>query len=164
MKAIHLVIVMSCAAVALISGCANTDSRPVSSPSYSSSYPSGYGVVDAIDVIRGGGDRIGAGTIVGGIVGGVLGHQVGSGRGNDAATVAGGIGGAVVGHEIEKSNRAQDIYRIRVRMDNGGYQTVDQESANDLRVGDRARLENDRVYRYNENDRSYRYDNRGNRY
>jgi outer membrane lipoprotein SlyB len=164
MKAIHLAIATTLAAIALISGCANTNSRPVSSPSYSSSYPSGYGVIDAIDMFRGSGDGIGAGTIVGGIVGGVLGHQVGSGRGNDAATVVGALGGAVVGHEIEKGNRSQDAYRIRVRMDNGGYQTVTQDSASDLRVGDHARVENDRVYRYNENDRGYRNDNRGNRY
>ena len=164
MSAINLFVATSFSAIALVSGCASTDSRPVSSPSYSSTYPSGYGVVDAIDMFRGGGDGIGAGTIVGGIVGGVLGHQVGSGRGNDAATVAGAVGGAVVGHEIEKRNRSQDTYRIRVRMDNGGYQTVTQDSTGDLRVGDRARVENDRVYRYNENDRSYRNDNRGNRY
>ena len=164
MKAIiHLVIATSFAATALISGCASTDSRPVSSPSHSSTYPSGYGVIDAIDMIRGKGDGIGAGTIIGGIVGGVVGHQVGGGRGKDAATVAGAVGGAVVGHEIEKSNRSRDsqgVYRIRVRMDNGGYQTVTQDSANDLRAGDRARVENDRVYRYTENDRGYRSGNR----
>ena len=164
MKAIHLAVAISFAAIALISGCASTDSRPMSSPSYSSSYPSGYGVIDAIDMIRGRGDGIGAGTIIGGIVGGVVGHQVGGGRGNDVATVAGAVGGAVVGHEIEKGNRSEDAYRIRVRMDNGDYQTVTQDSANDLRVGDRARVENDRVYRYSENDRGYRNDNRGNRY
>jgi outer membrane lipoprotein SlyB len=164
MKAIHLVIATSFAATALISGCAGTDSRPVSSPSYSSSYPSGYGVIDAIDIIRGSGNAIGGGTIIGAIVGGVVGHQVGGGRGNDVATVAGAVGGAVVGHEIEKGNRSQDVYRIRVRMENGGYQTVTQDSANDLRVGDRARVENDRVYRYSENDRGDRNDNRGNRY
>lgn len=164
MKAIHLVIATSFAATALISGCANTDSRPVSTPSYSSSYPSGYGVIDTIDMIRGSGNGIGGGTIIGGIVGGVLGHQVGGGRGNGLATVAGAVGGAVVGHEIEKGNRSQDAYRIRVRMENGSYQTVTQDSVNELRVGDRARVENDRVYRYSENDRGYSNDNRGNRY
>ena len=86
------------------------------------------------------------------------------GRGNDVATVAGAVGGAVVGHEIEKGNRVPDAYRIRVRMDNGSYESFTQDSANDLRVGDHARIENERVYRYSENARAYRYDNRGNRY
>ncbi|MHB1292568.1 MAG: outer membrane lipoprotein [Sulfuricella sp.] len=78
----------------------------------------------------------------------MLGHQVGGGTGKDVATVAGVVGGAMAGHQIEKSNKPQDAYRIRVRLDNGGYQTVTQQSINDMRVGDRVRIENDRVSRY----------------
>jgi len=154
MRPIHWVVGTSFAAAALIGGCASNDSRPEPygsySNQYSSSYASGYGVVDGIDAIRGNGGSgggVGAGAIIGGIVGGVLGHQVGGGRGRDVATVAGVVGGAVVGHEVERSNRSQDGYRIRVRMDNGGYETVTQNSTNGLRVGDRVRVENDRVYR-----------------
>ena len=129
---------------ALMSGCANTDSRPVTTRPNSSS----YGVIEAIDVTRASDDGIGVGTVIGGVVGGVLGHQVGSGRGNTAATVAGAVGGAVVGHELEKSNRTQDAYRIRVQFDDGSYQTVTQDSINDLRVGDRIYIYNGRVSRY----------------
>jgi len=138
-------------AAALMSGCASTDTRPVSS---SSSYSrADYGVIDAIEITRGssdgiGGSGIGAGAVIGGVVGGVLGHQVGGGTGKDVATVAGVVGGAMVGHEIEKSKQQQDAYRIRVRLDNGGYQTVTQQSIADLRVGDRVRIENNRVSRY----------------
>ena len=153
MKTAKIVIASFLTAAALMSGCANTDSRPVSS---SSSYANtAYGVIDSIEVVRGDGQSgsgIGAGTVIGGVVGGVLGHQVGGGTGKDVATVAGAVGGAVVGHQIEKSNRqqdaSQDVYRIRVRLDNGGDQTVTQPSINDLRVGDRVRIENDRVSRY----------------
>jgi outer membrane lipoprotein SlyB len=53
-----------------------------------------------------------------------------------------------VGHQIEKSNKQQDAYRIRVRLDNGGYQTVTQQSIGDMRIGDRVRIEKDRVSRY----------------
>lgn len=136
---------------ALMSGCASTDTSPVSS---SSSYSgSTYGVVDAIELVRGSGDGIGgsgigAGAVIGGVVGGVLGHQVGSGTGKDVATVAGVVGGAMAGHQIQKSNKQEDVYRIRVRLDNGGHQTVTQQSTNDLRVGDRVRIESDRAYRY----------------
>lgn len=151
MKTTQIVIATFLSVVALLSGCASTDSRPVSS---SSSYSgTGYGVVDAIEVAGGssdgiGGSGIGAGAVIGGVVGGVLGHQVGGGTGKDVATVAGVVGGAMVGHELEKSKTQQDAYRIRVRLDNGGYQTVTQQSINDLRVGDRVRIENDRVSRY----------------
>ena len=82
------------------------------------------------------------------MLGGVLGHQIGSGRGNDAATVAGAVGGAVVGNEIEKNRNNRDVYRLRVRLDNGNTVTIAQDSIADLRAGDRVRVENDRAYRY----------------
>lgn len=138
----------------LVGGCASNESRPVPSsneyrPAQSSSYSNIiYGVVDAIEITREASSGVGAGTVIGGVVGGVLGHQVGGGRGKDVATVAGVVGGAMVGHELEKSNKPQDAYQIRVRLDNGGYQTVTQQSISDLRVGDRARIENNRVSRY----------------
>ena len=147
MKTPKIVTVALFAVAALMSGCAATDSRPASS---SSSYSNAaYGVIDAIEATRVGSDEIGAGAVIGGVVGGVLGHQVGGGTGKDVATVAGVVGGAVAGHQIEKSRRQQqDAYRIRVRLDNGGSQTVTQQSISDLRVGDRVRIENDRVSRY----------------
>lgn len=155
MKTPQIVIATFLSVAALMSGCAGTDTRPVSSSStYSGST---YGVVDAIELVRGSGDGIGgsgigAGAVIGGVVGGVLGHQVGGGTGKDVATVAGVVGGAMAGHQIEKSTKKsttqQDAYRIRVRLDNGGYQTVTQPSISDLRVGDRVRIENDRVSRY----------------
>jgi len=152
MKTPQLVIAVFLTAAALMSGCANTYSPPVSSaPSYSNAT---YGVIDAIEVTREsssgiGGSGIGAGAVIGGVVGGVLGHQVGEGTGKDVATVAGVVGGAMAGHQIEKSNRQQqDAYRIQVRLDRGGYQSVTLQSIGDLRVGDRVRVENDRVSRY----------------
>jgi outer membrane lipoprotein SlyB len=151
MKTPPIVIATFLAVATLLSGCANTDTRPMSS---SSSYSgASYGVIDAIELTRGSGggtgdSGIGAGTVIGGVVGGILGHQVGGGTGKDVATVAGVVGGAMAGHQIEKSTKTQDAYRIRVRLDNGGYQTVMQQSIADLRVGDRVRIENDRVSRY----------------
>ena len=151
MKIPKIVIATFITVAAMMSGCASTSSQPVSS---SSSYSgAAYGVIDAIEITRGSSDgstSIGAGAVIGGVVGGVLGHQVGGGTGQDVATVAGVVGGAMAGHEIEKRNKQQqqDVYRIRVRLDNGGVQTVTQQSINDLRVGDRVRIENDRVSRY----------------
>lgn len=108
-----------------------------------------YGVVDAIDMTNSGRDPHNvAGTVIGGVIGGVLGHQVGSGRGNSVATVAGAVGGAVVGHELEESTKRQDLYRVRIRLEGGGYQTFLQDTLGGLRVGDRIRVDNDRVSRY----------------
>lgn len=152
MKTSKFVSAIFVAAAVLTSGCANNGYSPMtSSTSYSAV---SYGVVDAIEMTREGGEGIGgsgigAGAVIGGVLGGVLGHQVGGGTGKDVATVAGVVGGAMVGHQIEKSNRPQQgVYRVRVRLDNGSYQTVTQQSVSDLRVGDRVRIENNNVYRY----------------
>jgi outer membrane lipoprotein SlyB len=145
MKNTQVVTALFLAATTLMSGCANTDSRPVSS--YDAPARITYGVIDNIEITQGSNNEIGAGTVIGGIVGGVLGHQVGAGSGNDVATVAGAVGGAVVGHQVEKQNRQQDSYRIQIRLERGGYQTVTQ-GVSDLRVGDRVRIENNHVSRY----------------
>jgi outer membrane lipoprotein SlyB len=106
-----------------------------------------YGVVDGIDYVQHGSSPSGAGAVIGGIAGGVIGHQIGSGRGNTAATIAGAIGGALVGNEVEKRHRrADEDYRIGVRMDDGSYRTFIMSST-DLRTGDRVAVEGDRLYR-----------------
>jgi len=143
MKTSNLITFIFLAAATLLSGCANTDSRPVSSRNSNVA----YGVIDAIETTRVSNNEIGAGAIVGGVVGGILGHQVGGGTGKDVATIAGVAGGAVVGHQLEKNSKQQDAYRIQVRLDRGGHQTVTQ-AISDLRVGDRVRIENNHVSRY----------------
>lgn len=105
------------------------------------------GRVVAVDVVRGRGGSSGAGAVVGGIIGGVLGHQVGSGRGNDAATVAGAIGGAVVGNEMEKRREGDEYYRITVQLRDGREATFAQDSLAGIRVGDRVRVDGNRVVR-----------------
>lgn len=136
----------------LISGCANTSQQAPSSPSYPSSsgaYSESYGTIDSIQLVSTSGNSTGVGAVVGGVVGGLLGNQVGGGSGRTAATAAGVIGGAVVGNEIEKNKQqTSGVYQIGVRLENGGYHTVSQESISDLRVGDRVPIQNDRVYRY----------------
>ena len=115
----------------------------------------GYGVVQSIDVVQqensGGGSDIGLGTIAGALIGGVVGNQIGGGRGKTVATVAGVAGGAYAGHELEKKNRQQqtvDAYKITVRMDDGSYQALMQDTNSNFRVGDRVRYENGNLYRY----------------
>jgi len=120
---------------------------------------SAYGVVQSIDLVQQGstgntgigGSGVGIGTIAGALVGGLLGHQVGSGRGNTVATIAGAAGGAYVGNRVEnrtQQQRTADVYRLGIRMDNGSYQTLTQNTIADLRVGDRVRIDNGSVQRY----------------
>jgi outer membrane lipoprotein SlyB len=127
----------------------NNDPRygTYSRPAYSDVAYNDYGRVVAIDAVRGSGHTSGGGAVAGAIIGGVLGHQVGSGRGNDVATAAGAVGGAVAGNEIEKRRNDDEGYRIVVQLRDGREATFMQESPNGLRVGDRVRIVDGRVYR-----------------
>lgn len=119
--------------------------------SSSQTYVTMYGVVDSIQVVQGNTNTgPGLGTVAGVVVGGLLGNQVGGGGGRTAATVAGAVGGGLVGNSIEKNNRAAGpgLYQIGIRLDNGSYQTITQDSAGDLGIGNRVRIDGGRVYRY----------------
>jgi uncharacterized protein YcfJ len=62
------------------------------------------------------GDRNVGGAVLGAILGGVLGHQVGGGRGNDAATVGGAVAGGLIGSNQGRSSGAtydKDVQRCR---------------------------------------------------
>ena len=146
---------LAAAAAALaLAGCGSaptsySEPRYVSNPSYANNVAtSDYGRVVAIDSVRGSGGSTGAGAVIGGVLGGVLGHQVGNGRGNDAATVAGAVGGAVVGNEVEKRRNAGDEqYRVTVQLRDGREATFTQDSLAGLRVGDRVRVDGNRLIR-----------------
>jgi hypothetical protein len=62
----------------------------------------------------GGGDP--GAAIAGAIIGGILGHQVGSGRGNDAATVGGALAGAAIGSSQFGSTYTRDVQHCRERV------------------------------------------------
>ncbi len=111
-----------------------------------------YGVVQSIDMVqqesRSG---IGAGAIVGAVVGGVLGNQVGKGDGKTAATVLGAAGGAYAGNEVQKRNQQSqqsDAVRLNVRLNGGAYVSVTQDTAGDIRVGDRVAVQDGIAWRY----------------
>ncbi|MDQ8021443.1 MAG: glycine zipper 2TM domain-containing protein [Moraxellaceae bacterium] len=110
----------------------------------------GTGRVQSIEMVQEDSrNGIGLGTVAGAVIGGVLGNQIGEGSGNTAATIAGAAGGAYAGNRIENSRRQpSDAYKITVRMDDGGYQSVVQRSATGLSVGDRVRVGNNSVTEY----------------
>jgi uncharacterized protein YcfJ len=92
---------------------------------------------------------IGAGAVVGGVVGGLVGNQIGGGSGRTAATAVGVVGGALIGNQIQNNNQqVRDVYQVGIRLDSGAYQTMTLDDVGDLRVGNRVRIENGRVYRY----------------
>jgi len=142
-------------ATALLGGCASNSSQPYygSNDGYRGGYDNtasaGYGTIESIQA-GGDGRTSGAGAIVGGLVGALAGNQVGSGGGRTAATVAGGVAGAAIGNKVESNRNAESAqsYSVNVRLDNGEYRTVNQDNVYDLRVGNRVRIVDGRVYRY----------------
>ncbi len=91
------------------------------------------GVVESVQAVKKKGEGTGLGAVAGGVVGGAVGSQMGKGNGRTAMTVLGAIGGGVAGHEIEKRARAETVYQVRVRMDDGSVRSF--QRAQPLNVG-----------------------------
>jgi outer membrane lipoprotein SlyB len=87
------------------------------------------GVIEGVRSFQRKGEGSGLGAVAGGVLGGVLGHQVGKGHGRDAMTVIGAVGGGIAGNEVEKRMKAETLYEVRVRMDDGSVRTFTQRSA-----------------------------------
>jgi outer membrane lipoprotein SlyB len=134
------------AGAAVLSGCASN--QQPQQIGYISNDSSTYGTIESIQIMQAR-NSSGVGAVTGGLIGGLLGNQVGSGSGRTAATVAGAVGGAVVGNNVENNrNAGKEEYQISVRMDNGDTRIIQQDSVYDLRVGNRVRLIDGRLYRY----------------
>ena len=147
-------------ALAAISACSSTPMResyradPYSSAPVSSGYnnynsaSAQYGVVRDIERLPMSTRSPGGGALLGGVIGAVVGNQIGSGNGRAAATVVGAVGGAVVGNSIEnRGARGDDIFRVTVSLQNGDRASFDFRQVDDLRIGDRVRVEGGQVYR-----------------
>ena len=138
------------ATLALVTACAGTQPRndglavaPVESRSGAE-----YGRVTGIETVSIEKRSSAGGAILGAVIGGLIGSQVGGGTGNAAATGVGVVGGAIVGNQIEKRNKAdQEVWRVTVRYDNGRTAQFDYERIDNLRIGDRVKVEDGKVQR-----------------
>jgi outer membrane lipoprotein SlyB len=152
MKPTRTLAALALAGSALLGGCASNAGQtyPYSSENYGSQTNTGYGTIESIQVAQGQASTSGTGAVIGGLVGALAGNQVGSGSGRTAATVAGAVGGAAIGNRVEANRNAGSAqnYQINVRLDNGEYRSIVQDSIYDLRVGNRVRVVDGRVYRY----------------
>jgi outer membrane lipoprotein SlyB len=141
------------AGTAALSGCAS-NAPYANNNGYNNGQASaqvqGSGTIDSIQVVQGKAPTGGGGAIIGGLVGALAGNQIGSGGGRTAATIAGGVGGALVGNNIEanRAGNAPEMYQINIRMENGDFRSVTQDTVGDLHVGNRVRIVDGRAYRY----------------
>lgn len=107
-----------------------------------------YGRVESIGTIEVARRTTGGGAILGAVIGGLVGNRFGGGTGRALATGAGVVGGAVAGNAIEgRSRRDDEVYRVQVRFDNGAMRDFDFRRIDDLRAGDRVKLENGQLHR-----------------
>lgn len=98
------------------------------------------GTITSIETLKAKGDGSGLGAVAGAVAGAVIGHQVGGGRGQDAATVAGAVGGGFAGNEIEKRAKGTTYYRVTVSMESGGTRTMDVATLNGLSTGAKVKV------------------------
>lgn len=141
---------VSMSSLMLMTACTTYEPRNNSVRNTSSDYrqESRMGNVTNIETFATSSRTSGGGAILGAIIGGALGNQVGKGDGRKAATVVGAVAGGVAGNEIEKRNKRDDeFYRVSVRFDNGASAQYDYNDINDLRVGDRVKIDNGQIYR-----------------
>lgn len=151
MKTRMFAILFSASVTVLMSGCVSylprydsVDYAPRAVRSVSQ-----LGSVLSIEVVPVASRTSGGGAVIGAVIGGVIGNQFGGGTGRVAATGLGAVGGAVIGNAVEAGNQGvSDIYRISVRFDNGDIRQFDYQNINDIRVGDRVKLEGGVLYRF----------------
>ncbi|HWH84004.1 MAG TPA: glycine zipper 2TM domain-containing protein [Burkholderiaceae bacterium] len=107
-----------------------------------------YGRVENIGYVQVAQRTTGGGALLGAVIGGVVGNRFGAGTGRALATGAGAIGGAVVGNAIEggRQRRDDEVYRVQVRFDSGAVREFDFQRIDDLRIGDRVKLEGGQIY------------------
>jgi outer membrane lipoprotein SlyB len=146
----HFAVVCSLSALVAVSACSSNERRSerVLDPADRASNAVSYGRVSDIEMVPVSSRTSGGGAILGAVIGGVLGSQVGGGSGRDAATVVGAVGGAVVGNQVERRRKKDDeVYRVSVRLDNGREARFDYERIDDLRVGDRVKVQDGQLHR-----------------
>lgn len=106
------------------------------------------GEVTRIEPIREKPQGTGAGGVLGGVLGAVVGNQFGHGNGRAAMTVIGAAGGAYAGNTVERNVRERIVgYEVSVQLDNGAVRSFRETKAGDLQVGDRVRIDGQRLRR-----------------
>jgi len=145
-------IALACSVCALALTTACSSSPPRNERNFDgggvSSRATQYGNVSHIEIVSESARTSGGGAVLGAVIGAVVGNQIGSGSGRAAATGVGLIGGAVVGNAIEQRNKRDgEVYRVSVRLDNGRTGQFDYDRIDDLRVGDRIKIEDGQLHR-----------------
>jgi outer membrane lipoprotein SlyB len=146
MKMQKISTVVSMVALAALTACSSEPTRNDRMPGVSSSVETQTAQYGRVTSIQSAERKSVSGRILGAVLGAAVGSQVGSGTGRNAAIGLGAVGGAVAGNQVDQ-RRADDVYRVTVRFDDGSTRQFDFERVDDLRVGDRVKWMNGEIYR-----------------
>lgn len=137
---------IACAAALFLAGCVTQSPRQ--DRYEQTQYYEVQGTIHSIETVSEKASQpSGVGMVGGAIVGGILGSQVGRGTGRTLATVAGAAAGAYGGNEVEKNYSGNSqAYRITVRARDGRLLSYVQDDVQGLRVGDRVRVSQNKVF------------------
>lgn len=94
------------------------------------------------------GEGSGLGVIGGAVIGGLLGSQVGGGSGKKLATIGGAVAGGYAGNEIEKRQKTQRVWIVKLEREDGRTLSHEQASDPGLVVGDVAVMREGELRRY----------------
>lgn len=103
--------------------------KPVQEPVRVAAVCSYCGIVEAVQAVQRKGQGTGVGVVAGGVLGAAVGNQMGHGNGRAAMTVLGAVGGGLAGNEVEKRARAETVFQVRIRFDDGSVRTIEQATA-----------------------------------
>ncbi len=134
-------IAIALSAVALLAGCAGSESGS----SYSRGQTRGemnvrMGVVESVRHVQIEGARSGTGAVAGAVVGGVAGSEIGHGKGSTVGSVLGAVLGGMAGQAIEEKTTKKDGVEITIKLDNGQLIAVTQEADERFAPGERVRV------------------------
>lgn len=103
------------------------------------------GVVEGTRQVQLDGTQSGVGAIAGGAIGGIAGSNLGRGRGSTVGAIVGAVAGGVAGAAAEGAVTKKEGLEITVRLDNGQYVAITQETDPNaaFRPGDRVRILSD---------------------
>ncbi|CAK0775765.1 outer membrane lipoprotein SlyB [Gammaproteobacteria bacterium] len=104
------------------------------------------GTVSSVQVVEKAPEGSGLGAMAGALAGGVLANKAGDG--STAATLAGVAGGALAGHYSEKAMSDNKEWKITVQLENGSARAVTVKSEPSIRSGERVRIVEGNVVRY----------------
>ena len=102
------------------------------------------GVVESIEVVEVQGKTNGVGAVAGGVGGALVGNRIAGSNNRTLGGVVGAVGGGLLGNAIEKHQRKETAYDVRVRMNDGTLRTV-RESTSPA-VGEKVRVEADGLH------------------